>query len=372
MLDAPRDFSSGQCGAESMKWFSVAFDCLSHARALLRSSSVEMPMMVYRAPVSLQASCSSEAASLRHGLHQLAQTLMISGRPLKLASDRRSGQGRGHRANRDGAGDAGGRGDEGPTQDGGEFHARIMTAGCRERRTQIARVPYGACRIPRAALSAGSCPYAPEMRFAMSPALRNIRGPDRPRFAEVFRMSGLSLREQLLQAGLVSEKQVKQAEQSQKRQNFNDRKQVSKKDRDFREQQRQVELQKQAEIKAAKDAALNKKREEKAQAKARWAEIRQLVEQNRIPKPESDDYFNFVINGKVGRVAVDAPLRERIVRGEIAIVRCDGHYELVPQAIGERIKEREPRAVVNTADKQEATPVDDAYKDFVVPDDLIW
>jgi uncharacterized protein len=185
-------------------------------------------------------------------------------------------------------------------------------------------------------------------------------------------MSGLSLRDQLLQAGLVSEKQVKQAEQSKQRQNYTDRKQVGKKDRNFREEQRQAELQKQAAAKAAKDAALNKKREEKAAAKARWAEIRQLVEQHKIAKPESDDYFNFVINGKVGRIAVDAPLRERIVRGDLAIVRCDGHYELVPAETGERVKEREPRAVVNTSDKIEATPVDDAYKDFVVPDDLIW
>ncbi|HYN61085.1 MAG TPA: DUF2058 domain-containing protein [Rubrivivax sp.] len=185
-------------------------------------------------------------------------------------------------------------------------------------------------------------------------------------------MTGLSLREQLLQAGLVSEKQVKQAEQSQKRQTFTDRKQVGKKDRNFREEQRQAELQKQAEAKATKDAALNKKREEKAAAKARWAEIRQLVEQNKIAKPESDDYFNFAINGKVGRIPIDAALRERIVRGELAIVRCDGHHELVPSAIGERVREREPRAVVNTADKVETAPVDDAYKDFVVPDDLIW
>ena len=64
-------------------------------------------------------------------------------------------------------------------------------------------------------------------------------------------MSGLSLRDQLLQAGLVSEKQVKQAEQSQKRQNFTDRKQVGKKDRNFREEQRQAELQQQAAAKAA-------------------------------------------------------------------------------------------------------------------------
>jgi uncharacterized protein len=185
-------------------------------------------------------------------------------------------------------------------------------------------------------------------------------------------MTGLSLRDQLLQAGLVSEKQVKQAEQSQKRQDFSDRKHVGKKDRNFREEQRQAELQKQAAAKAAKDAELNRKREEKAAAKARWAEIRQLVEQNRIARPESDDYFNFVINGKVGRIAVDAPLRERIVRGEIVIVRCDGRYELVPAETGERIREREPRTVVNTADKPESAPVDDAYKDFVVPDDLVW
>ena len=100
-------------------------------------------------------------------------------------------------------------------------------------------------------------------------------------------MSGLSLREQLLQAGLVSEKQVKQAEQSHKRQTFTDRKQVGKKDRNFREEQRQAELQKQAAAKAAKDAELNRKREEKAAAKARWAEIRQLVEQHAVARPET-------------------------------------------------------------------------------------
>ena len=185
-------------------------------------------------------------------------------------------------------------------------------------------------------------------------------------------MTGLSLRDQLLQAGLVTEKQVKQAEQQKHRQNFNDRRQVSRKDRDAREAQRVAEQQRVAAAKAAKDAELNRKREEKAAAKARWAEIRQLVEQHRIAKPESDDYYNFVLNNKVGRVAVDAPLRERIVRGDIGIVRCDGRYELVPSEIAARVKEREPRAVVPPPGEQPGTPVDDAYKDFVVPDDLMW
>lgn len=186
-------------------------------------------------------------------------------------------------------------------------------------------------------------------------------------------MTGLSLREQLLQAGLVSEKQVRQAEQQKQRQNFNDRKQVGKKERDQREAARVAEQQRVAAAKAAKDAELNRKREEKAAAKARWAEIRQLVEQHRIAKPESDEYYNFMMNGKIGRVAVDAPLRERIVRGEVGIVRCDGRYELLPSEIAARIKEREARAVVPPPSEQPSgTPVDEAYKDFVVPDDLMW
>ena len=185
-------------------------------------------------------------------------------------------------------------------------------------------------------------------------------------------MTGLSLRDQLLQAGLVSEKQVRQAEQQKQRQSFSDRRQVSKKDRDQREAQRLAEQQRVAAAKAAKDAELNRKREEKAAAKARWAEIRQLVEQHRIAKPESDDYYHFVINNKVGRVAVDAGLRARIVSGEIGIVRCDGRYELLPAEATARIKEREPRAVVPPPAEQPSTPVDDAYKDYVVPDDLVW
>ena len=185
-------------------------------------------------------------------------------------------------------------------------------------------------------------------------------------------MTGLSLREQLLQAGLVSEKQARQAEQQKQRQQFNDRRQVSRKDRNQREADRLAEQQRAAAAKAAKDAELNRKREEKAAAKARWAEIRQLVEQHRIAKPETDDYYNFVLNNKVGRVAVDAALRDRIVRGEVGIVRCDGRDELVPDEVAARIKEREARAVVPPPSEQPATPVDDAYKDFVVPDDLMW
>jgi uncharacterized protein YaiL (DUF2058 family) len=185
-------------------------------------------------------------------------------------------------------------------------------------------------------------------------------------------MTGLSLRDQLLKAGLVSEKQARQAEQQQKQRTFKEQHQGGRKAPDRREAERLAAQQQAAAAKAAKDAELNRKREEKAAAKARWAEIRQIVEQNRIARPESDDYYNFIINKKVGRIAVDATLRGRIVRGELGIVRCDGHYELLPSEACDRIREREPRAVVPAPAEQPATPLDDAYKDYVVPDDLMW
>jgi len=57
------------------------------------------------------------------------------------------------------------------------------------------------------------------------------------------------------------------------------------------------------------------------------------------------------------------------------IVRYRGHYAVVPAAIAERIRERDPNMVVPLVQPKASTEpadADDAYKDFVVPDDLMW
>ena len=69
-------------------------------------------------------------------------------------------------------------------------------------------------------------------------------------------MSGLSLREQLLQAGLVTEKQAKQAESQQKRQVYQGNKNLSKRDREQRAAAQVAEQQKAAAAKAMRDAEL--------------------------------------------------------------------------------------------------------------------
>jgi hypothetical protein len=98
------------------------------------------------------------------------------------------------------------------------------------------------------------------------------------------------------------------------------------------------------------------------------------VEQLRIERPESDDWFNFVDDGRVHRVPVTPGLRARIVSGAIAIVRSDGHHHLVPEDSLGRIRERHAAAIVSlpAAPASSVPAADDPYKDFVVPDDLVW
>ncbi len=100
-------------------------------------------------------------------------------------------------------------------------------------------------------------------------------------------MSSLSLRDQLLQAGLVNEQQVKEAERQAQRKQYQGQKHVPRATRNGPTPQ-DIAAQKQAEAKAARDQELNRKQHEKAQRKAVYAQIKELVTQNRITRPDAE------------------------------------------------------------------------------------
>lgn len=179
----------------------------------------------------------------------------------------------------------------------------------------------------------------------------------------------LSLREQLLKAGLVTEKQVQDAERNKNRQHF-------KQPRDRKQPPgptpQQLAAQKAAAEKAARDAELNRRKQEKAERKARFAQIRQLVEQHQVARVETDDYYNFVDGKNIRRISVTPELRERLIAGQLAIVRNEGRYAFVPSTVADDIRSRVERAVIHHNRPRAADAADDPYKDFVVPDDLIW
>jgi hypothetical protein len=179
----------------------------------------------------------------------------------------------------------------------------------------------------------------------------------------------LSLRDQLLKAGLVTEKQVEHADRQQKRQQYQ---QPRGKKQQAGPSPQQIAAQKAQAEKSARDAELNRKKQDKADRKARFAQIKQLVEQHQVARVETEDFYNFVDGTRIKRVPVNAELRERLVRGELAIVRNEGRYAFVPAGIAADIRARVERAVIHHNVPKADEAGDDPYKDFVVPDDLIW
>jgi uncharacterized protein YaiL (DUF2058 family) len=178
----------------------------------------------------------------------------------------------------------------------------------------------------------------------------------------------MSLRDQLLAAGLGTKKQAKQATPPKKAPSRHQPPPVSPE---------KLAANKALAAKNARDQELNRRQQEKAAAKARRAEVKQLIEQNRLPPAQSEEHFNFADGTRLARLPVTAGLREQLIKGTIAIVRYEGHYALVPIDVVGRIRERDEHAIVTHEDAPAtgtaaAAEKDDPYKDFVVPDDLVW
>ena len=176
---------------------------------------------------------------------------------------------------------------------------------------------------------------------------------------------GNSLHDQLLKAGLVSEKQVKQAKKQQRKKSNQERKgktgQV-----DQRQAQRSQRQQ------AERDRELNRQRQARLQKRQQEAQIRQLIESNRLSTEEGEISYSFVSDNKVTRIYVTEAQRNKLTKGGLAIVTLDRRHVLVPATIADKIQRTDASRVVVRHDGQSDEPVDDDYADYKIPDDLMW
>ncbi|KPZ09424.1 DUF2058 domain-containing protein [Pseudomonas syringae group genomosp. 3] len=177
----------------------------------------------------------------------------------------------------------------------------------------------------------------------------------------------LSLRDQLLKAGLVNQKQAKQVgKEKQKEQRL-----VHKGQAQADDSQKRAAQEAQAE-KIKRDQELNRQQQEKVEQKAHTAQVKQLIEVSRLPKLITEDYYNFVDDKKVKRISVNALVRNKLSSGSLAIVHHGGGYEIIPREAALKIQERDPRRVVLLNTPTEAPDADDPYAAYQVPDDLMW
>ncbi len=176
-----------------------------------------------------------------------------------------------------------------------------------------------------------------------------------------------AFQEQLLKAGLVSKDKVNKSNKSK----YKQAKQQPK-NRNAEADKLKKQLQQDTLTKAERDRKLNRQKIEEKNKKAIVAQIRQLVEMNRISGDEGDTAFNFEVDSKIERIYVTDDVHKKIVSGRLAIVRLDDKYELVPKIVADKIMQRDIHFVVLCNTAETASEDDDEYADYKVPDDLMW
>lgn len=177
---------------------------------------------------------------------------------------------------------------------------------------------------------------------------------------------GNSLQDQLLKAGLATDKQAKKAKAGKAPPRRGKKGQPP-----ALSESAAAARQAQAD-KAARDKTLNERRKAEAELRERRAQIGQLIAQHRLSCDGGDIGYHFVDRGKVRKLYVTPEIQSRLGKGQLDIARLDGRYDVVPADVADRIRARDERCVVPRAASPDEPAEDDPYKDFKVPDDLMW
>jgi len=176
-----------------------------------------------------------------------------------------------------------------------------------------------------------------------------------------------SLQEQLMKAGLADKKKARKAKQ-QKREEVNKAKRGEIELEDPAERARRLR-----EEKAEADRQLEAQRKAEREKKEIAAQIKQMIEQSRLDRSHGGVAYQFVQDKKIKKAWVTAKQQQLLERGQVAIVALGDSYELVPTVVAEKIHQRDEQAILLLNERgNQGVDEDDPYKDFPIPDDLMW
>jgi uncharacterized protein YaiL (DUF2058 family) len=168
------------------------------------------------------------------------------------------------------------------------------------------------------------------------------------------------LQAQLLKAGLVKQQDIKTVNTQQK------------KTGDDGSEAARLAREALAE-KQARDRALAEAAKEAQRQKELAAQVRQIILHARVSRAGGDVPYHFTDGKSVKKLNVTRALADQLSWGQLAVVRFDDHYELVPARAAEKLRERNPEVVVALHVPESNRPAeDDPYADYKIPDDLMW
>jgi uncharacterized protein YaiL (DUF2058 family) len=181
-----------------------------------------------------------------------------------------------------------------------------------------------------------------------------------------------SLQEQLLKAGLVDKNRANKVKKDKQKQSKVARNTAAK----AVSQEKTVAQQEQT-LRAEHDRELNRQKQKQVEQKAAMAQIKQLIELNKIDKGQSEISYSFIYKNKIKKIFVTEEIKQQLSQGRLAIVRLvlksERLFEIVPAAVAEKIAQRDENAVVQLNEKVDTNQnEDDPYADYQIPDDLTW
>lgn len=175
----------------------------------------------------------------------------------------------------------------------------------------------------------------------------------------------MSIRDQLLKAGLVSQDKARQAEVEARKQTHQTKKDkgmaAAEATRRAEERQR---LEAEAERKRERDRQLNREREAHKKQKENAARVRQLIESHRLNDPNADIPYYLSIDGRrIRPVRVTQAQRKLLARGRLGVARNqDDEYDfpLLPRETALKVAEIDPQGLLLLHPESDGSAPEDA------------
>lgn len=184
-----------------------------------------------------------------------------------------------------------------------------------------------------------------------------------------------SLFDQLKKSGLVNDQKAKQAQKAKGKAQF-----LQTKQKKTEKKSAPVDdaVAKAAREKAERARQLNLERQQQQVVRAARAEVRQIIESNRLERFEGPIAYHFTDGRTVKTLAVNQLTHRRLMAAEVRIVRQESGqesgYALLPAEAAARVEQRDRSALIAVPGHKTPLSKEEQayYARFEVPEDLMW
>ena len=147
-----------------------------------------------------------------------------------------------------------------------------------------------------------------------------------------------SLKDQFLKAGLVNKKQANKAEHEKRANRKKNNGKSSSPEINKTLQERLVKEKLSREL----NQQLNKEKQELETL----AQVRQFIESNRLNIDDYDEPYYFAVGKIIKQLFVNEAIAKKLSLGQLAIVKLDDIFEIVPVKVAKQIFNRDQNALV--------------------------